>query len=126
MGYTRQLLVYVLLLVLVAPGAVGAQVPADVWRTFAGRMDVGVELKVRLRDGQKFRATLIDAREDVVLLQPRTRIPVPVQPVAYGAIVSLERAKGGMGAGKAVAVGVATGVGAFFGMLLIMVAAWAD
>jgi hypothetical protein len=48
---------------------------------------------VRLRNGQKFRATLIDAREDVLLLQPKTRVPVPVQPVSYDAIVSLEQVK---------------------------------
>ena len=126
MRYARQVLVFVLLLVLVVPGAVGAQVPADVWKTFAGRIDVGAELNVRLRNGQKFRATLIDAREDVLLLQPKTRIPVPVQPVAYDAIVSLERAKGGIGAGKAVAIGVATGVGAFFGTLLLILAAAGD
>ena len=80
-------------------GAVcGAQAPPDVWKTFASRIDVGVQLNVRLRNGQKFRATLIDAREDVLLLQPKTRVPVPVQPVAYEAIVSLEQVKGGMAA----------------------------
>jgi len=126
MRYTRQVLVFVLLLVLVAPGPARAQVAGDVWRTFAARMDVGAELNVRLRDGQKFRATLIEAREDVLLLQPKTRVPVPVQPVAYDAIASLERAKGGIGAGKAVAIGVATGVGAFFATLLLFLAAVAD
>jgi hypothetical protein len=126
MRYTRHVVVCVLLLVFLLPGVVGAQPPADVWRTFAGRMDVGVELTVRLRDGQKFRATLIEAREDMLLLQPKTRLPVPVQPVPYDAVVSLERVKSGIGAGKAVAIGVATGVGAFFGTLLIMFAAWGD
>jgi len=123
---SRLLLVFVLLIALVMPSGAGAQVPADVWKTFAGRMDVGVELNVRLRNGQKFRATLIDAREDVLLLQPKTRIRVPVQPVAYDAIASLERVKGGIGAGKAVAIGVATGVGAFFGTLLLILAAAGD
>ena len=51
---------------------------------------------------------------------------MPVQPVPYDAVVSLERVKSGIGAGKAVAIGVATGVGAFFGTLLIMFAALGD
>jgi len=126
MRNARQMVVFVLLLAFLAPGVVGAQVPVDVWRTFAERMDVGVLLNVRLRSGQKFRATLIDAREDVVLLQPKTRIPVPVQPVPYDEIASLERAKGGVGAGKAVGIGVASGVGAFFGVLMLLFAAWGD
>ncbi|HLG57192.1 MAG TPA: hypothetical protein VI485_17765 [Vicinamibacterales bacterium] len=126
MRYAGQVLVCVLVLVLLMPGVVSAQVPADVWRTFAKRMDVGVELNVRLRSGQKFRATLIDAREDVVLVQPKMRIPVPVQPVPYDEIASLDRAKGGIGAAKAVGIGVASGVGAFFGVLLLLFAAWGD
>lgn len=121
MRIAKHLLVVVLLFALVAPAA--AQPQPDVWKSFASRIDVGVQLNVRLRDGQRFRATLIDAREDVLLLQPRTRVPVPVQPVAYETIVSLEQVKGGMNAGKAAAIGVASGVGAFFATMLIIIAA---
>jgi hypothetical protein len=126
MRNARASLIFVLLLILVAPIGVDAQVQPDVWKTFASRIDVGVQLNVRLRNGQRFRATLIDAREDVLLLQPRTRVPVPVQPVAYDAIVSLEQVKGGMGAGKAAAIGVATGVGGFFLTMLVILAAVGD
>jgi hypothetical protein len=66
------MLIFAMLFVLVVPVGVGAQAQPDVWKTFASRIDVGVQLNVRLRNGQKFRATLIDAREDVLLLQPRT------------------------------------------------------
>ena len=66
---------------------------------------------------------IIEAREDALMLQPRTRVPVPVQGVAYDAIVSLQQVKGGMGAGKAAAIGVASGVGAFFATMLIILAA---
>jgi hypothetical protein len=142
MRIAKHLLIVVLLFGLVVPAA-GASGPPeggphieggphenqpqpDVWKTFASRIDVGVQLNVRLRDGQRFRATLIDARDDVLLLQPRTRVPVPVQPVAYDAIVSLEQVKGGMNAGKAAAIGVASGVGAFFATMLIIIAAVAD
>ena len=126
MRSARDMLTCALLLALLVPHVVAAQAQPDVWKTFASRIDVGVQLNVRLRTGERFRATLIDAREDVLLLQPKTRVPVPVQPVAYDAIVSLEQVKGGIGAGKAAAIGVATGVGAFFGTLLVMLAAVAD
>jgi hypothetical protein len=60
------------------------------------------------------------------MLQPRTRVPVPVQPVSYDSIVSLEQVKGGTSAAKAAAIGVATGVGAFFATLLIILATVSD
>jgi hypothetical protein len=115
-----------MLFVLLAPTSVDAQAQPDVWKTFASRLDVGVQLNVRLRNGERFRATLIDARDDVLLVQPKTRIPVPVQPIAYDAIVSLEQVKGGIGAGKAVGIGVASGVGAFLGTLLLIFATIGD
>ena len=120
----RQVLALVLTVALAAPGAAAAQVPADVWRSFAEQVDVGTELNVRLRDGQRFRAVLIGTQDSGVLLQPKTRVPVPVQVVPYDAIAALERREGGgVGAAKAAAIGVAAGVGAFFAMVLIFVAA---
>jgi len=100
----------------------GAQ--PDVWRAFAQRIDAGSRVKVSLDDGRSVVATLIDAGDDGLLLQPRTRIPVPVQRIAYDRIVSIERDKqrGGIGAGKAIAIGVASGVGAFLGTLMILIA----
>ena len=102
-----------------------AQGPAqgDIWRGFAQSLDVGARVRVRLVDGQRASATLIAANADSLLLQPRTRVPVPVQRIAYDRIASLERDDGrGIGAGKAVAIGVASGVGAFLGTLLILIA----
>jgi hypothetical protein len=47
---------------------------------------------------------------------------VPVQAIPYGEIVRMEPRKPGIGAGKAVAVGVASGVGVFFGILALLFA----
>lgn len=106
---------------------VAAQTPSnpEVWRDFASKIDVGTRVKVRLADGERFTATLIQASPADLVVQPRTRIPVPVRRVPYEAIVSLERDEArGMGAGKAVAIGVASGVGAFFATFLILLAAF--
>jgi hypothetical protein len=116
----------ILLVVFTTAHTVTAQVPPEVWRSFAERVAVGSELDVRLSDGRRFRATLIGVNDDAILLQPSTRVPVPVQAVPYDEIVRLERTKRGIGAGKAVAIGVATGVGAFFGTLAVMLAAVGD
>ena len=124
MRHRKHLVVVALAACLALPALAAAQEQGqpDVWRAFVEKVDVGTELTVRLRDGQRFRATLVAAREDEVLLQPKTRVPVPVQPVPYGEILSLERRTGGgVGAGKAAAIGVAAGAGTFLAILLILV-----
>jgi hypothetical protein len=126
MRTTIRFVMMILLVVLTTAQTVTAQVPPDIWRSFAERVAVGSELNVRLTDGRRFRATLIGVNDDAILLQPRTRVAVPVQAVAYEEIVRLERTKAGIGAGKAVAIGVATGVGAFFGTLALLIAASSD
>ena len=111
---------------LAAPAAAAAQAPGvpqrpDVWRDFARTIDIGSELIVRLDNGQRFRAALVAVRDDAVLVQPKTRVPVPVQPVPYEAILSLERpSERPTSAGKAAAIGIASGAGTFLAMLLIL------
>ncbi len=102
-----------------------AYAQADVWRDFVTKVDVGSELDVRLNDGQRFRATLIGVRDDAVLLQPKTRVAVGVQPVPYDTIVAIERREkgAGIGAAKAAGIGVAAGAGTFFAILLILMSA---
>jgi len=114
------------LMALLAAHPATAQTSADLWRSFAERVDVGTELSVRMSDGRRFRATLIGLRTDAMLVQPKTRVPVAIQAVPFEQIVRLERSKSGIGAGKAVAIGVAAGVGAFFGVMAIILAAVSD
>ncbi len=119
----KRILGVALIAALLMPAGAAAQVTDDVWRGFAEKMEVGTELNVRLHNGQRFRAMLVDAREDALLLQPKTRVPVPVQAVPYDAVASLERRQHkGMGTGKAVAIGVASGAGAVFAFLAILLA----
>jgi hypothetical protein len=121
--YAGALVLTMLMAVQPALAQVQAQDTAAIWRTFAEKVEVGAALKVRLRDGRTFEATLVAAQPDVLLLQRKTRLAVPVEPVAYDAIVSLERDKGGgVSPGKAAAIGVAAGVGTFFAILFIVIA----
>ena len=123
----KRALALLLVVTLMAPARAAAQVPSDVWRGFVEKLDVGTELNVRLRDGMRFRAVLVGVQPGAVLLHPKTRITVPVQSVPYDDITSLERRKqAGMGAGKAAAIGVGTGVAAFFTIMAIVFAAFDD
>jgi hypothetical protein len=100
MHRTSHFIITALLIVLMAVQSVAAQTTADVWRSFAERVDVGTELNVRLNDGRRMRATLVGVRADAVLLQPKTRIPVSIQAVPYDAIVRMEPRKAGHSAGR--------------------------
>jgi hypothetical protein len=123
----KRVLVLLVIAAMVAPAGATAQVRDDVWRGVAVTVDPGSEVNVRLRDGTRFRATLVEARDRSVLLQPKTRIPVDVQEVPYTDIAALERRdQGGTGAGKAVAIGVASGVGVFFAIIGILTAIYGD
>lgn len=103
--------------------AVAQQANGDLWRGFAQKLGSGTAVNIRLQNGQRFAATLLDARADALVVQPRTRRPVPVQPISYDAIVLLERRDGhGMGAAKAAGIGIAAGAGTFLAILAIFAA----
>lgn len=114
------------LIVLMVVPRVTAQTTSEIWKSFAEQTEVGTELKVRMNDGRRFRATLVGIRDSAMFVQPKTRIPVPIQAVPFGDVNQIERTKAGIGAGKAVAIGVATGVGTFFGILAIMLSVVSD
>ena len=120
MQTTIRFVTTIALIVFMAGYNVSAQTSPEIWRSFAEQVEVGTELTVRLNDGRRFRATLVGTRDTAMLVQPKTRIPVPVQAVPYEDVTQIERTRRGIGPGKAVAIGAATGVGAFFGILALM------
>jgi len=113
-------------IVLLAAHSAIAQTPSEIWRSFAEKVEVGTELTVRMNDGRRFRATFVGTHDTAMLVQPRTRIPVPIQAVPYDEVTRIERTRPGVTAGKAIAIGVATGVGAFFGILALMLGVVSD
>lgn len=120
-----KILITLLVVALIAQPLAAAQAPdnSQVWKTFAERLEAGVRIKVRLHDGRRVSATLVQAGEQALLIQPRTRVPVPVQPVPYDTIASIEReAPGSMTAAKAAAIGVGAGAATFLGIFFILVA----
>ena len=124
----KRILALVVMAAMLAPSGAAAQISSDVWRGFVEKLDPGTELNVRLSEGKRFRAVLVGVRADAVLLQPKTRVTVPVQAVPYDAIASLERRQPspGMGAAKAAGIGVASGVAVFFAIMAIVFAAYDD
>jgi hypothetical protein len=99
----------------------------EIWRSFAARLEPGKVLKVRLKNGQRFKATLLAVSETTLTLQPKTRAAVPPQRVPFDDVETLEVDHGkGAGVAKAVAVGAAVAAGTFFGLMAIVFATIGD
>ena len=81
---------------------------------------------MRLRDGHRFKATFIGAQDATIVVQRKTRVPVPVEEIPYDAIASLSRVRpGSISAGKI--AGIALGsAGAAIGVLWLIALATLD
>jgi hypothetical protein len=119
----------VLVTCLALPSPVYAQVVTtpDVWHAFVEKLEPGKTLKVRLKNGQRFKATLLQVSPDAMTVQPRTRAAVPPQRVAFEHIETLEidHARG-VGIGKAVAIGAGVAAGAWLALMALAFAVWGD
>jgi hypothetical protein len=119
-------LVLSLLLVSARPGFAQSGYEATAWQMFAERLDAGVALDVRLRDRRHFKATFINARPDALVVQRKSRVPVPVELIAYESIASMARAEpSSLTAGKV--AGIAFGAaGAVIGSFLLILLSYSD
>lgn len=128
---TRRVIPAAIVALVVSAAVPRAQQPVQgpaIWRDFAATLQPGAAISLRLTSGQRVRATLLQVSGEAITIQPKTRVPVSPQQVAYGDIESIElqRTSGGIGIGKAVAIGLAVGAGAFLGLLMIAVASFSD
>ena len=112
------------------PPRVSAQVVVvgpEIWRTFAETQEPGTTLKIRLKNGPRFRATLLDVSPDGITVQPKTRASVLPQRLPYEAIQTIEVDRGkGASIGKAVAIGAGVAAGAWLALMLFAFAVWGD
>ena len=120
----------VLLSLFIQPLGVHAQniVPPspDYWFAFASRLPIGATVTVRTSDGKRQTAVLARVDQDSITLQPRTRIPEPPRRIPFDQLEQLELKQNGSSVAKAVAIGVATGAGTFFGIMMVMLAIFSD
>jgi len=117
------------LIVAVAHRPLDAQavVGPDIWRAFVEKLEPGKTLKVRLKNGQRFKATLLQASSESMTLLPRTRAAVPPQRVSFDAVETLEIDHGrGIGVGKAVAIGAGVAAGAWLALMALTFAFLGD
>jgi hypothetical protein len=105
------------------PGVVETAAMAE----YVQKLQIGSRVRVERTDGSSLRGTLMKATPTAVVVQKNTRIPEPFVevPIAQVARVTLDGG-GGTSAAKAAAIGIASGVGAFFAILAIAFAASGD
>ena len=111
---TRSWVCAALIAVLAANQAVLAQpapTNAERWRAFAERLGAGARIEVQLRDGTKVRGTLVSVDETAMQVLPYTRVPVPVQAVAFRDVDVMDRWRKGWSPGTKTLVTIGAGVG---------------
>ena len=94
---------------------------------YAQRIPAGSRVRVERTTGEMIRGTLMKATAETVTIQKNTRIPeAPVEiPLASIARLTLDQG-GGSSTAKAIGIGIASGVGAFFAIIAVIAAAWND
>lgn len=76
------------------------------WQSMAATLQPGTFVEVRLKDGARFKGTLMQRSGDRVVVKPRTRVPVPAREIPFADLESIEVAKQGMSPGMKVLIGV--------------------
>ena len=123
----RSTMIAALILAIAAiPSSAQSDSDTSAFRTVAERLEAGVAIDVRLRNGRHFKATFIEARPRAVVVQRKTRVPVGVEEIGYESIASLSRVEpSNVSAGKI--AGIALGAaGAAIGVLWLIVLATVD
>ncbi|HVL68151.1 MAG TPA: hypothetical protein VM364_12890 [Vicinamibacterales bacterium] len=104
-----------------APGADPAVLAA-----YVQTLPPGTPVRVDRRSGTEVRGTLLSATAARVLVQPRTRVPVPPVEVPLDDVASLTPDQGGNTIGKAIAAGAAAGAGAALAVIFVLAAIFGD
>ena len=100
--------------------------PPEVWRQYAERLQSGAFVRVRLKDGTAVKGHVIQVSSDVLRVEPKTRIPVPVRDLRYDDIASMATPKEGKTPGTKVLIGVGVAAVCIFGLFLMALAAIDD
>jgi hypothetical protein len=132
-------LALLLCITLVAPGCAttsrmtttsGTPLSRDPWQpppdrtlltTYLKQLPVGSKVRARLIDGSTVRGTLMKAGDAGIVVQTNARLPEPPRAVPIDQIRAVDLDSPG-GVAKAIGIGVAVGVGTFFGVLLLLTA----
>jgi hypothetical protein len=89
-------------------------------RSVAERVPIGATVKVRLNDGQQFKAVLFGVDQEGILVKPAMRSPAASLRIPFERLDAMERDEGRIHWGRYVGIGAAVG-----GALLFIVSSLA-
>ena len=99
---------------------VNQQASADLLRSYVEKLPIGSIVKVKMKEGKGVKGTLMVIEPDAIVVKPKTRIARPERRLPYTDIEFVElQTRNGTNIAKSVAIGVATGAGAFLGLMLL-------
>lgn len=96
----------------------------EYWFKYSEKLPIGSTIRVRTSDGKRTTALLTVVDETGITIERKTRRPESPRHIPFDRLEQLEVKEPGMGAGKAAAIGVASGAAAFLGILLVLAASW--
>jgi hypothetical protein len=106
-----------------AAAAANQAATIDLLRSYVTKLPIGSIVKVKLKEGRDVKGTLMVIEPDAIVVKPKTRISRPERRLQLTDIEFVElQERNGASTVKAVAVGLATGAGAFLGLMLLAVA----
>ena len=89
---------------------------------YVQRIPAGSKVRVERTNGGTLRGTLMKTSPDTVVVQKNTRVPEPPVEVPLSQVTRVTLDTGSSSVGKTVAISVGAGVGATFGVLLLLAA----
>jgi hypothetical protein len=96
---------------------------ADLLRSYVEKLPVGSIVKVKMKEGKDVKGTLMVIEPGAIVVKPKTRIARPERRLPYSDIEFVElQTRNGGNIAKSIAIGMATGAGAFLGLILLTVA----
>lgn len=93
---------------------------------YAQRIPAGSKVRVERASAGTLRGTLMKAGPDAITVQRNTRVPEPPVQIPLDTITRLTLDQPTSSVGRNIAIGIASGVGATFGVLLLLAAIWSD
>lgn len=93
---------------------------------YVQKIPAGSKVRVERNTGGTLRGTLLRSTADSLTVQRNTRVPEPPLDVPFGNITRVTLDTGGNSTAKTVAIAVGAGVGATFGILLVLAALLGD
>lgn len=98
----------------------------DVMADYAQKIPPGSRVRVERTTGGSLRGTLMKAGPDAITVQRNTRVPEAPLEIPLETITRLTLDQPTSSVGRNIAIGIASGVGATFGVLLLLAAIWSD